>query len=301
MTDYYIRMLLTCVYTLMDFPHKFFNKLIRISQKSNYFTRDNNKSDSQVTFYEKSVYEINSSHREFNRFRRKYNYREILEHLTYRDGIRYIDYLNLSYPEWKSRLSHFALNDAVGSPRTFKYRGLGRISPTTLRYIAVAHDIDKLFGLERISTVVEIGGGYGGQFSVLQNFKKFSKYQIFDLPEVQELISRYLSGLGVEQAEFPLYPPEDFDTKSIDLVISNYAFSELPSDVQNIYLENICKFAKNGFFLMNSGLNNYSGRSEGKLKLEEIREKIPNLRIAPEDPSTGPDNYLLYWIENTNA
>ena len=275
--------------------------MIRITQNSSHFTRDRNKSDSQVTFYEKSVNEIISSQGAFKRFRRKYNYREILEHLTYHDGKRYLDYLNLNYPEWKSRLSQFVLNDRIGSPRTFKFQGIGPVSPTTLRYIAVAHDIEKLFGFEKISNVVEIGGGYGGQFSVLQNFKKFSTYQIFDLPEVQELISRFINELGVEQAKFPLYPPKNFENESIDLVISNYAFSELPREVQEIYLESICKFAKNGFFLMNSGLNNYSGRSKGKLKLEEIREKIPNLRIAPENPSTGPDNYLLYWVENPNA
>ncbi len=294
-------MFYTCVYTLIDLPHKIMNKLIRITQNTSHFTRDRNKSDSQVAFYEKSVNEIISSKRVFKRFRRKYNYREILEHLTYYDGKRYLHYLNLNYPEWKSRLSQFVLNDRIGSPRTFKFQGIGRISPTTLRYIAVAYDIEKLLGFEKISNVVEIGGGYGGQFSVLQNFKKFSTYQIFDLPEVQELISRFINELGVEQADYPLYPPTNFESKSIDLIISNYAFSELPREVQEVYLESVCKLAKNGFFLMNSGLNNYSGRSKGKLKLEEIREKIPNLRIAPENPSTGPDNYLLYWVENPNA
>lgn len=282
-------------------PHKVINKLIRITQKTSLFTQDRNKSDSQVTFYEKSVIEIISSQGAFKRFRRKYNYREILEHLTYHDGKRYLHYLNLNYPEWKSRLSQFVLNDRIGSPRTFKFKEIGRISPTTLRYIAVAYDIEKLFGFEKIANVVEIGGGYGGQFSVLQKFKKFSTYRIFDLPEVQELISRFINELGVEQAEYPSYPPKNFENESFDLVISNYAFSELPREVQEIYLERICKLAKNGFFLMNSGLNNNTGRSKGKLNLEEIREKIPNLRIAPENPSTGPDNYLLYWVENSNA
>jgi hypothetical protein len=46
---------------------------------------------------------------------------------------------------------------------------------------------------------------------------------------------------------------------------------------------------------MNSGRSNITGRSEGKLSLNEIRNYIPNLQVKEEVPLTGPDNYIIYW------
>jgi hypothetical protein len=47
--------------------------------------------------------------------------------------------------------------------------------------------------------------------------------------------------------------------------------------------------------VMNSGMTNFTGRSSGKLRIEEIKEYIPNLVIASEQPKCGPDNYVAIW------
>ena len=80
-----------------------------------------------------------------------------------------------------------------------------------------------------------------------------------------------------------------------DVVISNYAFSELHRDLQLSYIERVIANSKSGYIIMNSGRSNITGRSEGKLRLDEIRNYIPNLQVKEEVPLTGPDNYIIYW------
>lgn len=296
-SDYNALMVRRYIFPMIDFPHRVLNKLSRTILNAESFSKDTRKSDSQITFYEKSVQDIIESDRKFNRFRRVYNYREILEHLSYGDGLKYLGELNKCYPQWRLKVEEFGLNDKVGKPRVYEYDGIGKFSPTTLRYIKVAYDLERLFGNQKISRVVEIGAGYGGQFAILQRLRKIPDYLIFDLPEVQILIAKYLGKLEIGVVQFPKFPPNEFDKSPIDLVISNYAFSELPREVQTVYLEKVCKYARNGYLIMNSGISNFTGRSDGKLRLEEIRRYIPNIQIHPEKPSTGPDNYLLYWNE----
>ena len=87
----------------------------------------------------------------------------------------------------------------------------------------------------------------------------------------------------------------DPDLKSWDLVISNYAFSELPYLVQEQYIKNVILKSKNGFMIMNSGRTNITGRSTGKHSISDLLKIIPNSRICEEEPLTGPDNFILIW------
>jgi len=82
------------------------------------------------------------------------------------------------------------------------------------------------------------------------------------------------------------------------LVISNYAFSELPLELQKIYIEKVIRKSKRGYLIMNSGMNNFSGRSDGKLHLAELRTLLPVFEILDEIPNTGPDNYVIVWGHN---
>ena len=53
-------------------------------------------------------------------------------------------------------------NDLFGNPYKYQYPGVGRVSPTTLRYISTAIDIFEISGLNEESVIAEIGVGYGG-------------------------------------------------------------------------------------------------------------------------------------------
>jgi putative sugar O-methyltransferase len=213
--------------------------------------------------------------------------------VNYSLGRKYLAVVNENEKQiWKS-LPDFKQNDRLGKPRTFSFENIGRISPTTLRYVAVATDIRREFGFSKIDKIVEIGGGYGGQVSILNFLGVFEEYFIFDLPEVQKLIQRYVSSTGVKRIKFP--DLSDSNLQEYDLVISNYAFSELPRKIQDEYLEKVILRSRRGFMLMNSGKENQTGRSTGKISVEELHKLIPNLRELPEVPLTSPDNYLLVW------
>lgn len=260
------------------------------------FSNSKELSDSQVTFYERSVNAIIAEDAKFQIFRRIYDYREILEHVDFNLGMKYLNRINEVEPTILSDISEFKKNDEVGAPRRYIYPGIGEISPTTIRYISVAVELRKEFGRGNLGSIVEIGAGYGGQLSILGRLKSFSDYTVYDLPQVQSLIRKYLTYQSMQNVVFPkeiISPARKFD-----LVISNYAFSELPREIQIQYLEKILMNSHRGYLIMNSGLENKSGRSEGKITVKEIQDRIPHIKIMAECPSTGPDNYVLAWSDS---
>ena len=261
---------------------KFFNRTIKSSE-----------SDSQGRFYVQTVKKINRSRRKFRKFRRIYNYREILEHVDYDLGNSYISRIKLNEIEILKFINKFIENDEVGKPRRYVYPDIGLISPTTLRYISVATDLRKIFGTKSMKHIVEIGGGYGGQASILNKINWFDKYSIYDLEQVQILINKFLKTQDINNVDFPSI--EESNNTNYDLAISNYAFSELPKELQLMYMRKVLLISKNGYLIMNSGRSNITQRSDGKMSLEEIKSFIPNLEVLEEIPLTGPDNYVIFW------
>jgi phospholipid N-methyltransferase len=82
-----------------------------------------------------------------------------------------------------------------------------------------------------------------------------------------------------------------------DLVISNYAFSELPSQLQIRYIEKILSRSKRGYLTMNTGKTDAS-RDQNKLTLEDLRGYLPEFEVLNEVPLTSPNNYLIVWGRN---
>ena len=250
-------------------------------------------SDSQKTNYEESVERILKTESNFTKFRRNFNYCEIVENVTYRQGLEYTNRIkNLGLG--KLNLKQVKRNDTFGKPIQFNYPDFEKISPTTLRYISVALEIKNIFGPELTGDFVEIGGGYGGQIAILKELFSIENYGIYDLPNVQSLIKKYLISINkFEHIEFlTLGKSED---RKWDLVISNYAFSELPKDLQETYINKVLSNSRRGYLLMNSGRENLTKRSKGKLNLEELQRLLPSFEIFEEIPKTGPDNYVIIW------
>jgi len=279
----------------IDLPLRFRNAARRKLNNLDLFSKSANLSDSQVTFYESMVDKITLEEKLFRKFRRVYDYREILEHVNYDLGLRYIKRIQELEPNLLNQIAKFKTNDECGKPRTYNFREIGSISPTTLRYISVAAELRSIFDRTHFGNVVEIGGGYGGQLAILQKLDFFESYGIFDLPNVQLLISKYLDSQSITGVDFPRETSKL--AKPIDLVISNYAFSELPYAIQTDYLNNVLSNSRNGYLIMNSGRSDETGRSAGKVGIEEIRTKISRIRVLEEIPLTGPDNYVIVWTD----
>jgi len=285
------------LWMITSFSFRVLRKLNLFTRRKSYFTVDENRSDSEVTPYSKSLLRILSNERRLTRFRRGRAYREILEHLGYKEGKKYLQRIQTlaSREDAVGLINLNKGNDLFGTPITFSYGNYGNVSPTTLRYISTALEIANNFEVLSSTSIVEIGCGYGGQAAVIRRTFGVKDYTCFDLPPVLKLIDRYLQGidsdLTVKRGSF------NQESKSWDLAISNYAFSELSRDLQLSYLEEILSNCKSGFMIMNSGVSNETGRSTGKLTIEEIRQFLPNLRLIEEIPLTGPDNYVIIWGE----
>jgi putative sugar O-methyltransferase len=259
------------------------------------FNETQGKSDSQVTFYEQQLSRLLKSKKRLSDFRRKYDYREILEHVTYTQGKSYLEQIQEYSPQnYVELIEKNKANDLFGNPYEYQYPGVGRVSPTTLRYISTAIDIFETIKLNKESMVAEIGVGYGGQAAILERMYGIRNYSAFDLPSVIQLSNVYLNSVN-SKLKFTSSGFSSDKNTTWDVVISNYAFSELHRDLQLSYIEHVIAKSKSGYMIMNSGRSNITGRSEGKLSLNEMRNYIPNLQVKEEVPLTGPDNYIIYW------
>jgi putative sugar O-methyltransferase len=231
----------------------------------------------------------------FETFRRAPIYVETLEHVNYNTGLRYVKkFLNNKNPKVMNNMNKYRKNDDYGTPeiKNFGY-GVGKLCPTTTRYISVLNDIINIFGDLDSYKIVEVGAGYGGQCKIIHDTYNIENYTIVDLDEAMMLIKKYLSKYNLN----PTF--ESFDSLNeinSDLFISNYAFSECSRDIQNIYLEKLIKNSKNGFMLCNFVSNKFKLNS---YSLQELQNKISSydkkVFVEEEKPNTFAGNKLIYW------
>lgn len=123
---------------------------------------------------------------------------------------------------------------------------------TTLRYIAIAHLIEQYFGTLEGFRIVEIGVGYGGQGRILDVLHRIQSYRFVDLPLVLALTQKYFSHFKLNMQIDCKTMEQLADAGKYDLLISNYAFSELSRPIQQIYIDKILRKSKRGFILVNN-------------------------------------------------
>lgn len=212
-------------------------------------------------------------------------------------GGNFADYLNKNASdETVLKYADFEKLDVIGNPRTGYYPGIGNFSGTTLRYIVVADQIKEKFLLPDNALIAEIGAGFGGQCYILSQLQEFQKYYMYDLPEVEALIEKTMDVLQVENTV--CLPMEcDIPEESIDLVISNYAFSECTRATQLDYFEKVIKKSKRGYVIYNQILTRVFGRdhlspSEFVRLLEQCGK---NPKVCSEPVATDVDNLLIIW------
>lgn len=220
----------------------------------------------------------------FAEFKHNGTYRAILEHVSQEDGRKYLDVIARQSPDFLNAIDVFRKNDLIGQPVTYVYNEIGTISPTTLRYLKVASDLNLLFGSLDQKSIIEIGGGYGGQCLILSALYKFKNYTIIDLPEPLALTKKYLERHNIHNVIYKT-SDEAIQGQIFDLVISNYAHNECPQEIQKKYMREILIHSKRGYIT--------------GLWLENTIDFLRNNGIPceefPENPLTGPENILLVW------
>ena len=126
-----------------------------------------------------------------------------------------------------------------------------RVSPSTLRYMQNALDISYFFGEGDLNKIVEIGGGYGGLCKTINCLCEFGEYHIYDMEPASRLQEKYLSNFKIDGNVFHHSEPEEL--KDIDLLISNYAYSELGEKLQDLYYNNVIVNSKKVYMILNRG------------------------------------------------
>lgn len=278
----------------------FRKKYLSFVQNGLFFAHDKAyRSDSENGDYLRAVNQALNNQKTFERFKRNPAYQHILEHVTKEQGAAYLSILNKRPDSFlQIGLNTVLLSDDIGQPKKYRYEDIDQpLSPTTLRYIKVASDLLHLFGKE-IGHVAEIGCGYGGQCLINEKLLSYQLATLFDLPSVTQLIQRYLNYTLMEGA----YEVSTINEKlpaSYDLVISNYAFSELPSELQKVYIKKVLSKAKRGYLTMNSGIG--GDRDAGKLSLDTLRELLPAFECIEEEPLSSNHNYIITWGHNADV
>ena len=279
---------------LRDVIFRLRNKVRRKMLSKSVFSDSDHASDSEITFYVEAVRCFITNPKAFRKFRRNFDYREILEHVNYTLVLKYFTLGTDKYADFLNILEKSRGIDLTGSPLRYRYKKIGLVSPTLIRYAYVMAELNEIFDFDEIESISEIGTGYGGQSAVIQSLYKVKCYTVYDLPEVSQLTQRFLSATNSEFTS-RVGNWRSSSEQPCDLLISNYAFSELPKTVQQTYLKNVISKAKRGYMVMNSGRTNYTGRSNGKMTLGEILGYLPTSRVVEEYPQTSPDNYVIVW------
>lgn len=280
------KLIITCTYFFLGLFRKIYKKKIFAYPK-------NFRSDSDNGRYGSEILNILKNRKAFENFKRNNIYREILEHVTKDEGQKYLKILQSRKDGILEKARNSVLvSDKLGNPIKFNYDGYeSPFSPTTLRYVKVASDLAYLFG-KNLGNIVEIGCGYGGQALVNDQLLNVKSFKLFDLPFVNKLIERYLDNQVLNGVYKTAVIDDELKVQN-DLVISNYAFSEMPKALQKIYIDKILSQSRKGYLIMNSGIS--GSRSIGKYSIEELRVLLPNFEIFEEEPLTSIHNYLIAW------
>lgn len=213
-----------------------------------------NVNPTNASEYAQACMEFVNDDTAFSNFKRDARYKKILEHVKRPESLMFInemkDYEEVITPEL---LEKFKENDKYGNAEILEYDFFGSISPSTIRYIKNTLDVIAEFDTSKIKNIVEIGGGYGGLCKTLSCAIDFDNYVIIDLPEASALQEKYISKFENLNGKFRALPFTELDAiDGIDLVISNYAFSECSMDIQEKYYSDVVLNAKSFYMVYNN-------------------------------------------------
>ena len=248
-------------------------------------------SDNQA--YPQVCIHASNDYKVFNNFRRNPIYNQILEHVSEKQGGEYLQVISNDL-DIMAKINDFKENDKWGNPRIYDYPDIGKISPSTLRYIKVLADIKAHFHTMDNLHICEIGVGYGGQCRIVNAWFKPATYGLVDIQPALSLAQRFLDNYIVNSTLTYRTMNELFKS-DYDFVMSNYAFTELPRTFQDIYLDKIILNSKRGYITYNE----ITPREFRSYKSDELLSLIPGSKILKEEPLTHPKNCIIVW--GTNA
>lgn len=241
-------------------------------------------------------------------FKRNTEYNHILEHVSFEQGIEYINFIKKSIKEDFPEITltniteYLYLNDKYGKPLkyNFIYNDEEIIcSPTSLRYVLHSLLILKYIKRVNLKKIVEVGCGYGGLFLAINHFSKIisieiDKYYFIDLPEISNLINKYLDfhkdDITINYSTHSAYNyGKDINDTNL-FFISNYCFTEIDEKERNNYINFLFQKISNGFITWQTIFN---------LPISNVNIICKNISdITEEYPQTATivhKNYYVYF------
>ncbi len=268
----------------MKFIEKIFTKIYCI-----FLPRRAGTSLSDNQAYPQVCLDASNKLKYFNKFRRNTVYASIVETVTRELGKKYLKVLEAD-KQILGYIEEFKKNDNWGGPVTYDYDVVGSISPTTLRYIKVLSDLHNFYGSLDGFNICEIGVGYGGQCRIVNAMFSPYTYSLVDIQPALQLAERYLSNYIIGSI-LSFKTMNELDYKDYDLCISNYAFSELPRSLQDVYLKKVILKSKMGYITYS---DNFTPREFNSYRVEELLKIIPGAIKIDENPVTGPNSVILW-------
>jgi hypothetical protein len=107
-------------------------------------------------------------------------------------------------------------------------------SPLTVQHLYYLHLIRNWLGLflpAGVEHVVEIGGGYGNLCRIIRNMGYRGRYQIADLPEMQEIQRYFLAKVGCSAWLGPLVM-DHLRPYGKSILIATFSVNEMPLDLR---------------------------------------------------------------------
>lgn len=282
----------TARHGLINLSHRISNRrLFDISYSEEFQVGNSSITDSQMLGSYPSLCGSAAKNLEiFKKFRSSRVMVEALDHVSIEQGKAYISEI-LKLSPWSEEFTEVLVKiDKFGKPRKFRFRPYGTFSPTLLRYLKVYIDLKKKFGPLMDLNISEIGVGFGGQASLIGLLDTPVSYIFYDIPPVLELAQKFTNELELP-GNFKFIDGRNPKPSKPDLVISNYAFSELTRDVQDQYLKNVVLPSPRGYITWNP----LSEEFLGGYSLADLIRLIPNSQIHAEKPNTFEGNAIIVW------
>lgn len=247
--------------------------------------------ETMIDLYIQSCKDFVLNDSSFDNFKRDSRYTPVLEHVSEEESLLYISEMKSKELITDSVLNSVKENDKYGSPNLINYDQFGLLSPSTIRYVKSSLDILNYFGVDsNYKSILEIGGGYGGLCKVFTSFVDFTKYSLIDLPEPSKLSKKYLDHFDDIKNKIKYISTENIRVvKNIDLVISNYSFSECTEKYQKLYYEKIIKNCKKFYMI-------YNNFTENNINVDDfISLAFDDFEIYVEyEERPTHTNYILY-------
>ena len=276
------------------------NRLLkRMKQLFEYMKSDFNQSRSSNKSYPDYCLEAATNKNVFKNFRNHESYTGVLEHVNIELAKKYY----YAIKSWNLEDSFIqdtcSILNEPGNPKKIKINEkVQNISSSSLRYLYTGIDIKNKLDIKNKVNIIEIGAGFGGQSIILDKIIEIDNYTFVDLSEVNMLIEKFVSNFKVNFSFNLMTLQDSFENfNEFDIVISNYAFSELPRNLQDLAINKIIKKSKSGYMIVNSdGLEDkFLMKKYNFYKINELKTIIPKLKVLEESPESHKNCKLLLF------